>query len=367
MNILHIAYIVNNKANGVSIVVPKYVEEQSKYKNVGLLNLSNYIITEKIGNAKVFDYTNISINQLEEPFNNPDLVIFHEVYRYPFIKIYKELLNKNIPYIIIPHGSLNKKAQRKNKLKKVIGNILFFKRFIKNAAKVQFLSNKEKDMSLKFNKESYVLGNGMYIDKSIETKSNNDKTFKYIYIGRFDIKIKGIDILLKACNYNKSFMRENDINLVIYGKNAGKTKGKEYIENYIKNNEIDDIIKLNSEVYDREKVEKLLDADIFIQTSRNEGQPLSVLEALGYGKPVIVTPGTNFSEIVEKEKMGWSTKATPKDIAIKMQEAYKFSKKEGLNTYSNNAKKYIEENFTWEDITKKALYIYQEIVNKERI
>lgn len=366
MNILHIAFIVNNKANGVSIVVPKYVEEQSKYENVGLLNLSSYVITEKIGNAKIFDCTNISINQLEEPFNKPDLVIFHEVYRYPFIKIYKELLNKKIPYIIIPHGSLNKKAQRKNKLKKIIGNMVFFKRFIKNATKVQFLTNKEKDTSLKFNKESYVLGNGMYIDKSIKTKSNKYKTFKYIYIGRFDIKIKGIDMLLKACKYNKKFMRENNIKLEIYGKNAGKIKGREYIENYIKNNKIDDIIILNSEVYDKEKVEKLLDADIFIQTSRNEGQPLSVLEALGYGKPVIVTPGTNFSEIVEKENMGWATKLKPKDIAIKMREVYKFSKEKGLNTYSNNAKKYIKENFMWEKITKETLEIYKKIIEDER-
>lgn len=314
-------------------------------------------------------FQNGSIKLLEKPFDNPNLVIFHEIYRYPYIKIYKELVDNNIPYIIIPHGSLNKKAQTKHKIKKVIGNILLFKKFIKNANSIQFLSEKENKMSLQFNKNTYVLGNGIYIDEDVQLKEykNNQKKFKYIYIGRFDIKIKGLDILLEACNRNKEFMRKNNIELLIYGKDSKDKKGRKYIKNYIEKNKIEDIIKLKSEVYDREKIEKLIDADIFIQTSRTEGQPLSILEALGYGKPVIVTPGTNFSEIVEKEKMGWATKLKPKDIAIKMRDAYKISKEKGLNTYSNNAKRYIEENFTWGDITKKALYIYQKTVNKERI
>lgn len=309
-----------------------------------------------------------SINSLEKPFNKPDLVIFHEVYRYPFIKIYKELKNRNIPYIIIPHGSLNKKAQSKHKLKKILGNMLLFRKFIKNANSIQFLSEKENKRSLQFNKDKYVLGNGIYIDKDVELKEykKNQKIFKYIYIGRFDIKIKGLDILLKACNRNKEFMRKNNIQLSIYGKDSKDKKGKLYINNYIQKNKLEDVIKLNSEIYDKEKIEKLIDADIFIQTSRTEGQPLSILEALGYGKPVIATPGTNFSKVVEKEKMGWETKLNSKDIALKMQEAYEFSKKYGLNNYSYNAKTYIEENFMWEDITKKALSIYKKVYNEER-
>ena len=203
MNILHIAYISNNKANGVSVVVPKYVEEQAKYEDLALLNLSNYSISEEYENAKIFNIPNAnSIKLLDEPFNNPDLVIFHEVYRYPYIKIYKELNEKKIPYIIIPHGSLNKKVQRKNIIKKKIGNIVFFKRFVKYANKVQFLSNREKSMSIKYNKNSYVLGNGICINENIKKIKKDREIFKYIYIGRFDIKVK--DIRIKAFKNGKT-------------------------------------------------------------------------------------------------------------------------------------------------------------------
>lgn len=57
MVILHIAFVTDNKANGVSTVVPKYVEEQDNYVKVGLLNVSDYKIEDKIGNAKIFDFS----------------------------------------------------------------------------------------------------------------------------------------------------------------------------------------------------------------------------------------------------------------------------------------------------------------------
>lgn len=368
MTILHVAFITDNKANGVSAVVKKYVEEQAKYEKVGLLNLCEDRITENLGKAKLFDLSYHTIESLDPPFNKPDLVIFHEIYRYPFIKLYKELIGYNIPYIIVPHGSLNKKAQKIHRVKKIIGNTLFFKKFIENAKQVQFLTEKEKNMSLKYYRQSYILGNGVYIDDRFQLKDYEKKSdeFKFIYIGRYDIKVKGIDILLEAANKNKKFMRENNIKLYLYGKDTKNKKGRKYIENFLQKNKIEDIIKLNSEIYDEEKIKKIIDADVFIQASRTEGQPLGILEALGYGKPVIATEGTNFTQILEKEKMGWGTKVDQEDISNKMREVYQINKENGLSEYSTNATKYIKENFIWEKITPKALNIYKKIIETKK-
>ena len=40
MNILHIASLDNNRANGVSIVVPEHVKNQGKIEKLALLNWS---------------------------------------------------------------------------------------------------------------------------------------------------------------------------------------------------------------------------------------------------------------------------------------------------------------------------------------
>lgn len=368
MVILHVGFITENKASGVSVVVPKYAEEQAKYENVALLNIGNFKLDEKIGNAVVFngyDKNKPFSEQVSKPFNRPDIVIFHEVYKYQYIKLYKEFKSMGIPYIIIPHGSLNKRVQHKHILKKFAGNLLLFKKFICGARAVQFLTEKEANSSKHFNKNFFVLGNGISVYEKANFKDvkKSDK-FKFIFIGRFDIKVKGIDILLKACNFNKDFMRNNKIVLEIYGKNTSKGNGKKYIEKYIKNHDIGDIVSLNPGIYDAQKVNKILESDIFIQTSRNEGQPLSVLEALGYGKPVIVTPGTSFAETVEREKMGWKAEQNYQSVALKMQEAYKYFKENGAEIYSKNSGEYIGNNFIWEIIASKAIEMYKDIIDR---
>ncbi|MEN1932826.1 glycosyltransferase [Escherichia coli] len=49
------------------------------------------------------------------------------------------------------------------------------------------------------------------------------------------------------------------------------------------------------------KKEEVLESNnIFIMTSRYEGLPVSVLEALAYGNICLLTEGTNMAKIVKK-------------------------------------------------------------------
>ena len=70
-------------------------------------------------------------------------------------------------------------------------------------------------------------------------------------------------------------------------------------------NGIDKIVSINGPVFDNEKKEVLLNASFFIHTSRFEGMPMSVLEALSYGIPCLVTQGSNMREDVCRFNAGW--------------------------------------------------------------
>ena len=52
------------------------------------------------------------------PYNSPDLVVFQGVYFIDYYLISKDLVKRNIPYIIIPRGSLTRGAQKLNLLKR---------------------------------------------------------------------------------------------------------------------------------------------------------------------------------------------------------------------------------------------------------
>ena len=108
-----------------------------------------------------------------------------------------------------------------------------------------------------------------------------------------------------------------------------------------------------------EKEKIILSADIFIQTSRVEGMPLGILEALSYGLPCLVTKGTNTGEIVKKYNAGWVAETNTTSIANKLIEAI-FDSNVWVEK-SQNCIRLIEENFSWDKISNKAIQDYERV------
>ena len=119
---------------------------------------------------------------------------------------------------------------------------------------------------------------------------------------------------------------------------------------------------LNGPVIDEEKKNVLLNTDIFIQTSRFEGMPMGILEALSYGIPSIVTTGTTLSDFVEKYNAGYHCETSAEGIAEAIEKAVLERSK--LTELSQDAKKLIEENFLWESVASDAISKYKKLITK---
>ena len=116
MIILHICSITNNKTSGISNVVPEHFLNQMQYAKVGLLNCDENRIDKLNQTENVFninDIKNKDISYLPYPFNKPNLVVFHGIYIINYVYIARNLIKENIPYIVVPHGSLASLAQQK--------------------------------------------------------------------------------------------------------------------------------------------------------------------------------------------------------------------------------------------------------------
>lgn len=364
MVILHISSIKGSKASGISIVVPEHVQNQKKYANVALLNCSPYVPNNEKRNYKVFlksNYKNFTLDKLDEPFNKPDIVVFHGIYIPEYLKIYKKLLKQNIPYIILPHGSLTKQAQEIKKYKKKIANVIMFDNFIKNANGVQYLSEMEKEYSSKYQVNNFVMGNGIDVPNSLDRNCGEKEKIRMVYIGRIDIYNKGLDLLVNSINLVKDELREYKAILDIYGP---LNKEVNTLNNMIYKNGLKDIIKINDGVFGEQKRKILLESDIFIQLSKSEGQPLGIMEAMSYGLPCIVTEGTSFKEIVEKNNCGYGTNSEIKEVANTIKKA--LLEKQKLKELSKNAYKYAKDNFDFSKIAKKTIEKYEKIGNKNK-
>ena len=359
MNILHVGYIENNKSSGVANVVPKYLEHQSKIINAALYNLEDFTPINSRGNYLVFLKLNFKnkTSNLPPPFNKPDLVIFHEIYRYDFIRLSRHYRKMNIPYIIVPHSSLTNVSQKRKKIKKILGNIFIFNRYINNASAIHYLSEEEKNISKLRNMEDIVVGNGIDIPL-IYKKSFSEDGLKIIYIGRLDIVAKGLDILLEAINLIKDEMLARKIIINISGPD--QDNNLKSIMSFINENKLEEVVNVDAPIYGNKKVKKLLQFDCFIQLSRNEGQPLGLLEAMSLSLPPIATPGTSLYHVIKKHDLGFPVICNSKKVSEKI--LYIHDNLKSINRYSINTRIYILKNHNWTKITQNTVSEYKRLL-----
>ena len=353
MKILHIIASHLHKTGGIPVVLKDLSEAQNKITG----NIIRVLSIKEEHSEIDCDYFDFlckydSLEQYLKMFN-ADLLIFHGVYYKEYINASRIARKLNYKYCIQPHGSFGKNAQNKSYLKKQIANNTLFKKYIKGAYAYIYLNSQEKADAI-FHKQSIVVPNGCNVEMIAHDKC---KTTDFFYLGRYDINHKGIDILLDAIDILDKNGEKLSINFYGDGDKSQKTYMFERIEKLTNIQ-----VNINGPVYDEKKIQLMNKQNVMILTSRYEGMPMSILEALACGCPCLVTPGTNFANIIDENGLGWTCKLDSKEIALSILQA----KKEYENRkcqYIEKCKKFVQQNYSWNKIAQVSIEKYTELVN----
>ena len=354
--ILQIISVDNPLGNGVYHAVKNYTQYESQYADIAILDIKGTLKNEQ----NIFRYSeHKTIKSLPLNYSTPSIVVFNEIYNKEYISLYKECIKRNIPYVVIPHGSLKKEAQKSKKIKKNLANILLFDSFIKKSSAIQFLNNYEKNSSVIFPKTHIIIhGNG--IDR---TRVNHrfPENPVITYIGRYSIHTKGLDLLIEAFSHIKDYLISNNVKVQLYGRDT--TDKSRDIENIINNYGLSKIISVNGPVFSTQKTEALKNSTLFIQTSRHEGQPMGIIEALSYGIPCIVTQETSFGTEVNIHKCGIGVNCDSNEISKAISTL--LSKNVDLKEYSKNAIALVNKKYLWGGIARSTIRDYMKITQED--
>lgn len=134
--------------------------------------------------------------------------------------------------------------------------------------------------------------------QNFQRPENNKGHLELLFLGNIGQR-KGIFDLLEMLS-NKKEILQGKLHLSVGGDGQ-----VEKLKNFIEENELSQIVTYVGWVSGSRKTELLKLSDAYILPSYNEGLPLSILEAMSFGLPILSTPVGGIEEVVWTGENGY--------------------------------------------------------------
>lgn len=133
---------------------------------------------------------------------------------------------------------------------------------------------------------------------------------RIVSLGRIDIKVKGLDMIIEACK----ILKENGLKFRWYWLGDGAQRCE--LEQMIKNAGVQDVLILAGAKVNPYPFVK--DADLYVQPSRVEGKSVALDEVKALHKPIVVTKfGSVYDQFTDGEN-ALIAEIDPRDVAAKI-------------------------------------------------
>jgi glycosyltransferase involved in cell wall biosynthesis len=363
MKLLHVAPIDGRLGSGLTYAIPALINAQQR-AGAEVKMLASGLDPEPIINAEYpiiwkRELRHLGTSGLDELADWADLVIFHSTYIPYHWKVSRIAKRHRVPMVIVPHGGMTALAGQIKRLKKVIGNYFFLNGIVRSCQAIHFLSDNEAHSSRHWKLPSFVVPNGVNLPAMIERTRSGGEEVNLVFIGRISMIHKGLDLLLEAIRV--VLLRGDLPRFVLNMYGPGIPRDVRRLKKLITEKSLHSHVKLHAPVYGQAKSDVLSRADVFVLTSRFEGHPMAVLEALAHGVPCLVSSGTNMSSEIQEAGAGWACSGHSDSIVGALKNALRARKK---IPQFGQAARHLAKYYSWESIAKRTLQEYRGILNE---
>ena len=283
----------------------------------------------------------------------PDLVHMHSVFIPRQASLARQLHRVGIPYVTTPHGGLSAEVLRHNRIKKAMYATFFERPRCLSAAMLTAAIGEEADLRA-------FLGSAVPIRNmpvGVDTESLGTEQWKQVFspprlvfLGRFDVYVKGIDLLLGIAG----LMRDHEFHLYGLQDQATREPLRQLRCGSASN------VHFHPPVYGQEKVQVLCDATMYIQMSRSESFGISIAEAMHLGVPCAISEQIHIASAFRKNGLGLLLPTDSASASMLLTRA--LQSKDQLRLWSQRAKAFARENFDAAPAAERHIDLYREVL-----
>jgi glycosyltransferase involved in cell wall biosynthesis len=279
---------------------------------------------------------------------------------------FKYLRKSNVPYVLSLHGELEFKQESPDTafLRRLF-NHAFGKNLLGDASRILALTQFEAEQLVRRGIEKKKIS---IIPNAIDPEDFSNLPKKgcfrsmyglknekiVLYLGRI-CEMKGLDTLIRAFSLLR--MRDN-LKLVLAGPDVGMQRS---LQKLVYSLRLGNRVLFTGGLTRKNVLAAFNDAAVTVYASAQEGFPIVPLESGIMGKPVIVSNHPSMS-YVEKGRFGFAVDYG--DIAqLKKALERVLTDDELASKLSENGKKFVSDNFTWDTIVRKIESVYNEVAS----
>ncbi len=287
-----------------------------------------------------------------------DLMLIHAGWGDPGRLAAQAAQRTRTPYIYYTHGIFKPEALQMKAWKKRIYYQLIEKKVIENANGIVVNNNVERDILRKLNINIPIknIPWGINIPNLDIRITNNINNFPYIlFLGRLN-PIKGLDLLIES--YAKISNKFPDWRMILAGQNERGYKN--ILENIVKRYSLEEKIIFPGIVLGEHKASLLSNAELCVLPSYSESFGMAALEAMAYGKPIIITSTVGLAEhgVASAGRI-----VSPERQALANALEDMMGDKTLRQVCGAEARRLAETTFTWDAVARESLAFYREVLS----
>lgn len=270
-------------------------------------------------------------------------------------------------YVVSPHGMLEPWALRNKWWKKRPYWLLVERGNLRRAACLRALTHAEAEdfHRLRLEAPVVVVPNGVEVPADISPTAFYEQypVLRHrrliLYLGRLHYK-KGLDLL--CCAWARVCRDVPEAHLVLAGPDFERTRAE--LEALVGRLGIGERVTFTGMLSGSLKWGALAAAEVFVLPSRSEGLPVAVLEAMGAGKPVIVTRQCNLPE-VGQAGCGWMIEPEGGQLEAALTELLRADGSQA-RAMGAKGKQLVESRYNWRHVGRQMANVYDWVLGGPR-